>query len=925
MVLGLYYITKERKSIPTNPVKGEGRRFYSAEEVIIAYNEGQVDLHASIECRVRTEFKGKLVFKLYKTTVGRVLFNEVVPTSVPFIDTLLTKGNLRTVIGDIIKRTTFNETADFLDSIKDLGFYWAFKGGLSFTLGDLVTPTIKDIALGEAQAEVDEVWENYNMGLITNNERYNQILDKWTFADNQVTTQLMKELSEDKQGFNSVFMMLDSGARGSKQQIKQLCGLRGLMAKPRKSGDTGGAIIENPILSNFLEGLSVLEYFLSTHGARKGLADTALKTADAGYLTRRLVDVAQDVVVREEDCHTLRGIPMTAFKEGNKIIEPLSNRIRGRYTLHDIFHPETDTLLLSAGEFIADEMAKKIEAADVEEVTVRSVLTCEAKRGCCSKCYGRNLATGRIAEKGDAVGIIAAQSIGEPGTQLTLRTFHTGGTAITSKQESELFASSVGRVEFDEITTVAFQDENGQMQQVVISRTGELRLVDTKSNKVLSSNNIQYGSIIYVKDRQEVKRGDKICEWDPFNAVMISEYSGTVNYLEIEDGVTMREERDDATGFSEKVIIESRNKRKIPMLQIIDAEGEVVKSYSLPVGGYLAVDDGKKIKAGERLVKIPRKLGKLQDITGGLPRVTELFEARNPSNPAVVSEIDGVVEFGKIKRGNREISVKARDGQTRSYLIPLSKHIQVQEGDFVRAGTQLSDGTTAPRDILSIKGPFAVQSHLVNGVQEVYRAQGIGINDKHLEVIVRQMMRRVEIVDPGDTTFLEGEAVDKHEFQEVNDAIFDKKFVIESGDSARLKAGQLVTLRQVREENSFLKRNDRKLVDFRDAVAATSMPLLLGITKASLNTESWISAASFQETTKVLSTAAISAKKDDLAGLKENVIVGKRIPAGTGLREYQRIMVGTKISDLILNKRGGFLDDLDMDYEEEFVEDENEI
>lgn len=925
MVLGLYYITKERKSIPSNPVKGEGRRFYSAEEVIIAYNEGQVGLHACIECRVRTEVNGKLVFKLMNTTVGRVLFNEVVPDSVPFVNTLLTKANLRSVIGDIIKRTTFNQTADFLDAIKDLGFYWAFKGGLSFTLGDLVTPTIKEIALNDAQAEVDEVWENYNMGLITNNERYNQILDKWTFADNQVTTQLMKELSEDKQGFNSVFMMLDSGARGSKQQIKQLCGLRGLMAKPRKSGDTGGAIIENPILSNFLEGLSVLEYFLSTHGARKGLADTALKTADAGYLTRRLVDVAQDVVVREEDCHTLRGIPMTAFKEGNKVIEPLANRIRGRYTLHDIFHPETDELLLAAGEFISDDIAQKIEKSEVEEVTVRSVLTCEAKRGCCSKCYGRNLATGRIAEKGDAVGIIAAQSIGEPGTQLTLRTFHTGGTAITSKQESELVASSAGRVEFDEITTVAFEDENKQMQNVVISRTGELRLVDSKTGKVMSSNNIQYGSIIYVKDRQEVKRGDKICEWDPFNAVMISEYSGLVNFQDIEDGITMREERDDATGFSEKVIIESRNKRKIPILQIVDADGEVIKSYSLPVGGYIAVEDGQKIKAGQRLVKIPRKLGKLQDITGGLPRVTELFEARNPSNPAVVSEIDGVVEFGKIKRGNREISVKARDGQTRSYLIPLSKHIQVQEGDFVRAGTPLSDGSTSPRDILSIKGPFAVQSHLVNGVQEVYRAQGIGINDKHLEVIVRQMMRRVEIVDPGDTTFLEAEAVDKHEFQELNDAIFDKKFIVDGGDSARLKAGQLVTLRQVREENSFLKRNDRKLVEFRDAVAATSMPLLLGITKASLNTESWISAASFQETTKVLSTAAISAKKDGLAGLKENVIVGKRIPAGTGLREFQNIIVGTKISDLLINKRGGYLDDLDMDYEEEFVGDESEL
>jgi DNA-directed RNA polymerase subunit beta' len=778
--------------------------------------------------------------------------------------------------------------------------------------------------LEEAQTEVDEVWDSYNMGLITNNERYNQIIDKWTFADNRVTDTLMKELSSHKQGFNSVYMMLDSGARGSKQQIKQLCGMRGLMAKPRKSGDTGGSIIENPILSNFLEGLSVLEYFLSTHGARKGLADTALKTADAGYLTRRLVDVSQDVVIREEDCNTLRGIETSALKEGDKEIESLFNRIKGRYTLHDIVHPETDEVLLEAGEFINDDIAKKIEDVGIETVNIRSVLTCETKRGCCAKCYGRNLATGRIAETGDAVGIIAAQSIGEPGTQLTLRTFHVGGVASISKQESELIARAAGKIEFDEVTTVEYTDDNGTNNEIVISRTGELRILEPKTGKVLATSNIQYGSSIFVKDGQEVKRGDKISEWDPFNAVIIADKSGMIQFDGIEEGVTFREERDDQTGFAEKVIIESRNKRKVPVVKIVDRDGEELKTFTLPVGAYLSVEDNQEIKAGQRIVKIPRRMSKIQDITGGLPRVTELFEARNPTNPAVVSEIDGVVELGKVKRGNREVSVNARDGQERKYLIPLSKHILVQDGDFVRACTPLSDGALAPRDILAIQGPFAVQSYLVNGVQEVYRSQGININDKHIEVIVRQMMRRLEIVDPGDTTFLEGEPVDRIEFLEQNDNIYDKKFIVDAGDSNRLKAGQLVTLRQVREENSFLKRNDRKLVEYRDAVPATSMPLLLGITKASLGTESWISAASFQETTKVLSTAAIAAKKDSLMGLKENVIVGKRIPAGTGLREFNNLLVTTK-SAFESQKSHGIFDDLDMDYEEEYVGDETEL
>jgi len=892
MVLGLYYLTKERKSIPENPVKGEGRRFYSAEEVQIAYNEGQLDLHAAIECRVPMEESGQVSYKRIQTTVGRVLFNQAVPQGVPYINELLTKRNLKGIIGEIIQRTNFKLTAEFLDAIKELGFGWAFKAGLSFNLGDLIIPEMKKTVLESAQEEVDEVWDNYNMGLITYNERYNQIIDKWTYADNRITDRLMQEISQHKQGFNSVFMMLDSGARGSKQQIKQLCGLRGLMAKPRKSGDTGGAIIENPILSNFLEGLSVQEYFISTHGARKGLADTALKTADAGYLTRRLVDVAQDVVIREEDCATLRGIDTTALKEGDKIIQPLSERIKGRYSLYDIYHPETDALLIAAGDYISEQDAKKIDAAGVETVTIRSVLTCESRRGVCAKCYGKNLATGRIAETGDAVGIIAAQSIGEPGTQLTLRTFHTGGTAMIGKTENEIVTRYAGKIEFDSIKTVTTAATEGQSGQVVVSRIGELRVLDPKTGRVFSQSHIPYGSILFVNDGQEVDKGVKICSWDPFNATIVSEFSGIVKYHNLEEGVNYRMERDDQTGFAEKVVIESKNKRKIPSIAIVNAKtGEEFKNYTLPIGAYISVEDDEEVKIGEQIVKIPRKLGKIADITGGLPRVTELFEARNPSNPAVVAEIDGIIAFGSIKRGNRECSIEAKDGQKRKYLIPLTKHILMQEGDFVRAGTALTEGTISVKDILAIAGPFAASSYLVNGVQEVYRSQGININDKHIEVIVRQMLRRLEIVDPGDTHFLAGEPVERNEFIDYNDWIFDKKFITEPGDSQKLRAGMLVTLRQVREENSFLKRSDKKQVEYRDAMPATAVSMLLGITKASLGTDSWISAASFQETTKVLSTAAIAAKKDGLMGLKENVIVGKKIPAGTGMRQYDRIQV----------------------------------
>ena len=891
MVLGLYYLTKPKKSTADIKVMGEGRTFYSEEEAIIAFNEGKVELHAIVKVRVNQEDgDGNMVKKIIETTVGRVLFNQSFPEMLPFVNQLMTKKNLKRIIWDILNRTDFTVAAKFLDEIKNLGFYWAYKGGLSFNLGDLITPSIKEQTLLEAQEEVDEVWENYNMGLITPNERYNQVIDKWTFADNKITENLMREIAQHKQGFNSVFMMLDSGARGSKQQIKQLCGLRGLMAKPRKSGDVGGAIIENPILANFLEGLSVLEYFISTHGARKGLADTALKTADAGYLTRRLVDVAQDVIITEHDCNTLRGIDTEALKDDETVIESLASRIVGRYTLYDIVHPVSDEMILEAGEYITPDIAESIEKAGIELVTIRSVLTCETKVGVCAKCYGRNLATGRKVERGDAVGIIAAQSIGEPGTQLTLRTFHVGGIASVSKTESEITSKYDGVVEFDNIKMTHSDDEGGN--KVVISRSGEIRVINPDTKKVYNTYFVPYASNLLVEDKQAVTKGQSLVSWDPFNNLIISEFGGIAKFEDVEEGVTYRVEREDQTGYAEKVIIESKNKKLIPVIKILSSSGEELKTYNLPVGAYISIEDNDTIIPGQKIVKIPRNLGKIQDITGGLPRVTELFEARNPSNPAITAEIDGIVTYGKIKRGNRELFIDdEKTGQKRKYLIPLSKHLLVQEGDFVRAGMQMTDGAVAPIDILNIKGPFAVQSYLVNGVQEVYRSQGISINDKHIEVIVRQMMRRVEIVDPGDTKFLEGEAVDRHEFNEQNDYIFDKKVIDDAGDSENLKAGQIVTVRQLREENSMLKRNDKKLVSVRDTVPATSTVLLQGITRASLGVDSWISAASFQETTKVLSTAAISAKKDALAGLKENVIVGKNIPAGTGQRIFNSIDV----------------------------------
>jgi DNA-directed RNA polymerase subunit beta' len=893
MVLGLYYITKGKRNNATDVVRGEGMKFYSPEEVIIAYNEGRVDLHAFIKVKtfVRTN-NDELELKLIETTVGRVLFNQVVPKRVGYVNTLLTKKNLREIIGDIIKITDVPTTAKFLDAIKEMGFRMAFRGGLSFNIEDLVIPNLKEEMIDQAAGEVQEVWDNYNMGLITNNERYNQIIDIWSRVDTKVTETLIREMAIDKQGFNSVYMMLDSGARGSKQQVKQLAGIRGLMAKPRKSGSSGSEIIENPILSNFKDGLSVLEYFISTHGARKGLADTALKTADAGYLTRRLVDVAQDVVITEEDCGTLRGIATTALKDNEDIVEPLYDRIIGRTSLHNVYDPLSDELIVEAGTRIDEDIAKRIEDSGIETVEIRSVLTCESKRGVCVRCYGLNLATGGVAQRGDAVGIIAAQSIGEPGTQLTLRTFHVGGVAGSASVDSQLAAKFDGTVQFDGLRTVKAKGNDGAEVDIVIGRTGEVRIMDVKNDRLLITNNVPYGATLQVKEGQQVTKGEVICSWDPFNNVILAEVAGSVKFENVIEGVTFREESDEQTGHREKVVIDTKDKTKIPGI-LIEGKKET-KSYNTPVGAHLIVDDGDEVKAGQVLVKIPRILGKLRDITGGLPRVTELFEARNPGNPAIVSEIDGVVAFGAVKRGNREIIVEARDGVIKKYLVPLTRQILAQDGDFVKAGTPLSDGQTAPADILSIKGPFAVQEYVVNEIQEVYRLQGVKINDKHIEVIVRQMMKKVEIVDPGDTRFLEEDLEDRLAFNEENDWIFDKKVVTEPGESAKLKAGQIVSLREVREENSVLRRNDRKLVEFRDARPATSRPVLLGITKASLGTQSWISAASFQETTKVLSSAAIMGKTDDMLGLKENVITGHHIPAGTGLREFENMIVGSK-------------------------------
>ncbi|MFZ4411899.1 MAG: DNA-directed RNA polymerase subunit beta' [Bacteroidales bacterium] len=895
MVLGLYYITKGRLSEPENPVIGEGKRFYSAEEVIISYNEQKVDLHAWIKVMIDVEQEdGSFKKQLKDTTVGRVLFNQVVPKEYGFVDELLTKKSLRDIISSVLKKTGTAKTAKFLDDIKDLGFMMAFQGGLSFNLGDVIIPAIKEQLVADANAEVDEVMNNYNMGFITNNERYNQIIDIWTHTNSHLTQTLMKQLAKDKQGFNPVYMMLDSGARGSKEQIRQLSGMRGLMAKPQKSGATGGEIIENPILSNFKEGLSVLEYFISTHGARKGLADTALKTADAGYLTRRLVDVSQDVIISDEDCGTLRGLVTTALKKNEETVESLYDRILGRVSLHDIYHPQTGELIIHSGKELIEEICQIIADSPIEEVEIRSVLTCESKKGVCAKCYGRNLATGRMVQKGEAVGVIAAQSIGEPGTQLTLRTFHVGGTASNIAISSRIEAKYDGVLEIDELRSVDFANTDGRNYEVVIGRSAEMRIIDKHTRIVLTSSFIPYGSNLYVHNGSDVKKGLMIADWDPYNAVILSEVAGKVSYDNIIEGVTYRIESDDQTGYQDKVVIETRQKSKNPSISILSAGGEVLKIYDIPVGAHISCDEGKKIVAGETIAKIPRAFGKSGDITGGLPRVTELFEARNPSDPAVVSEIDGVVSFSKkLKRGNREVVITSKTGEEKTYLIPTSKQILAQENDYVKAGTPLSEGAMTPSDILAIKGPMKVQEYIVNEIQEVYRLQGVKINDKHYEVIVRQMMRKVEVADPGDTKFLEGELVNKIDFQEENDEIFGKRVIENPGDSDIYKPGQIVSARKIRDENSTLKRKDKMLVESRDAQPATARQVLQGITKASLQTKSFLSAASFQETTKVLTEATISAKTDNLIGLKENVLVGHLIPAGTGLREYESLIVGS--------------------------------
>ena len=905
MVLGLYYITKLRTG-----AKGEGLTFYGPEEALIAYNEGKVDIHAPVKVIVKdVDENGNIIDVMRETSVGRVIVNEIVPPEAGYINTIISKKSLRDIISDVIKVCGVAKAADFLDGIKNLGYQMAFKGGLSFNLGDIIIPKEKEVLVQKGYDEVEQVINNYNMGFITNNERYNQVIDIWTHVNSELSNILMKTISSDDQGFNSVYMMLDSGARGSKEQIRQLSGMRGLMAKPQKAGAEGGQIIENPILSNFKEGLSVLEYFISTHGARKGLADTALKTADAGYLTRRLVDVSHDVIINEEDCGTLRGLVCTDLKNNDEVIATLYERILGRVSVHDIIHPTTGELLVSGGEEITEDIAKKIQESPIESVEIRSVLTCESKKGVCAKCYGRNLATSRMVQKGEAVGVIAAQSIGEPGTQLTLRTFHAGGTAANIAANASIVAKNAARLEFEELRTVDVVDETGEAAKVVVGRLAEVRFVDVNTNIVLSTHNVPYGSTLYVADGEVVEKGKLIAKWDPFNAVIITEATGKIEFESVVENVTYKVESDEATGLREIIIIESKDKTKVPSVHILTEDGDLIRTYNLPVGGHVIIENGQKVKAGEVIVKIPRAVGKAGDITGGLPRVTELFEARNPSNPAVVSEIDGEVTMGKIKRGNREIVVTSKTGEVKKYLVNLSKQILVQENDYVCAGTPLSDGATTPADILAIKGPTAVQEYIVNEVQDVYRLQGVKINDKHFEIIVRQMMRKVEIDEPGDTRFLEQQVVDKLEFMEENDRIWGKKVVVDAGDSQTMQPGQIVTARKLRDENSMLKRRDLKPVEVRDAIAATSTQILQGITRAALQTSSFMSAASFQETTKVLNEAAINGKIDKLEGMKENVICGHLIPAGTGQREFDKVIVGSKEEyDRILANKKTVLD-----------------
>ena len=888
MVLGLYYITKARPG-----VKGEKMCFYGPEEVIIALNENAIDIHANIKVRLpKDKLNPEAGTELVETTPGRIIVNQLAPIEVPYINEVLGKKSLRKIISNVIKYTGVARTAQFLDDIKNLGYTMAFKGGLSFNLGDVIIPEEKQELINNGYNTVEDIKANFAMGFITNNERYNKVIDLWSSIDNRITKIVEQQISSDQQGFNPVYMMLDSGARGSTQQIKQLCGMRGLMAKPQKSGGQGAEIIENPIISNLKEGRSVLEYFISTHGARKGLADTALKTADAGYLTRRLVDVSHDVIINEEDCGTLRGLVATAIKSKDEIVESLGERILGRTSVHDIFNPLTGELIIPAGEEITEDIANLIESLPIEQVEIRSVLTCESRKGVCAKCYGRNLASGRMVEKGEVVGVIAAQSIGEPGTQLTLRTFHVGGTASSTAADSSITSKYNGKLEYEELRTIERVSDDGTVHEVVVSRTTELRIVDENTGITYSQYDVPYGSVLYKKDGEKVAKGDLVCEWDAYNAITIIETAGKVRFDSMIDGVTFREEMADEYSLNrDKVIIEARDKSKNPTIIIVDENGMELKHYNLPVGAHVMVEDGDDVKIGDIIIKIPRAIGKSSDITGGLPRVTELFEARNPSNPAIVSEINGEVFMGKIKRGNREIIIRSKSGAEKHYLVPLTKQILVQENDYVKAGTRLSDGAVSPTDILSILGPIKVQEYIVNEIQEVYRLQGVKINDKHFEIIVRQMMRKVQINDPGDTEFLPEELVDKWLFMDTNDAIYGKFYVMDAGDSQTYEEGDIITAREMRGENSSLERQGLKMMVLREAKPATASQVLQGITRAALKTNSFISAASFQETTKVLSEAAIRGRVDTLEGLKENVICGHPIPAGTGQKEFQEILV----------------------------------
>lgn len=891
MVLGLYYITKIRPN-----AKGQGLKFYGPEEVIVALNERAIELHAKVSVRLpKDKMNPEAGTQMVETTAGRIIVNQFVPDEVPYVNEVLGKKALRKIITEVIKNTGVSRTAHFLDDIKNLGYDRAFRAGLSFNLGDVLVPPEKYDLINEGYRQVEEIKNNYGMGFITDNERYNKVIDLWTSIDNKLTGIVEKQISADQQGFNPVYMMLDSGARGSTQQIKQLCGMRGLMAKPQKSGAAGAEIIENPIVSNLKEGMTVLEYFISTHGARKGLADTALKTADAGYLTRRLVDVSHDVIINEEDCGTLRGLIATAIKNKDEVVESLGERILGRTSVHDIFNPITGELIIKAGEEIREATANLIDSLPIEQVEIRSVLTCESRKGVCAKCYGRNLATSRMVEKGEVVGVIAAQSIGEPGTQLTLRTFHVGGTASSTAADSSIESKYNGKLQFEELRTLQRVSDEGSVQDVVVSRMTELKIIDENTGITFSTYDVPYGSVLYKKDGDAVQKGDLICEWDPYNAITIVETSGTVRYESMVAGSTYREESaDEFSNNKDKVIIESRDKTKNPSIYIVDENGESLKQYNLPVGAHIPVSDGQQVKVGDIIMKIPRAIGKSNDITGGLPRVTELFEARTPSSPATISELNGEVHMGKITRGNREIFVRNKSGIEKKYLVPLSKQILVQENDYVRAGSRLSDGGISPTDILNVLGPVKAQEYIVNEVQAVYRLQGVKINDKHFEIIVRQMMRKVQIISPGDTEFLQEELVDKWRFMDANDAIYGKRYIIDAGDSQRFKKGDIIFEREFHNENESLARQNLKLMVVRDARPATASQVLQGITRAALKTDSFISAASFQETTKVLSEAAIRARVDDLEGLKENVICGHLIPAGTGQKDFQDIVVSSK-------------------------------